>query len=598
MKPIHPGILLIASLFAVIGACGGGAGGIAGLSPSPPTGGGGIGGTGLTTSGTIDGTGSILVNGVRFDVSDADIRIDGEPATEADLGPGMVVTVRGTLDDDDAAEATAEEVDYERDLIGPVDSIEIGTDGSSMRLRILDRSVIAERVNTVFSGLDFDTIALDDRVDVSGFTDEQNRIRATRIALNTDSIAGQNDVKLRATVSQLAGTEFRAGDRLVRAGNATLVNLPGGALANGQQVEVTGTLAGSIITANRITLVGSLADNLQSGDELRVQGTITNFVSRGDFRVRDIPVNAGDAELDLAGGTLREGLVVEIEGPWNGSALDAERVRARRGRTRAEARLGDIDAAAGTLTLQFVYGSVTLTTDERTLFTGDDDDDFLSIGALRTGDFLVAEAIRDGNTLLATRVRREDEEDDEVLQGPVDSLVSGVSVTLLGVRFETTGAEFETIDNVEVDATTFYNSLGVGDLVRVEDDEPADGIADEVEFESATNLDGDIEFPEDDSDDDDSGDDSLDDDGDDTPDADDDGDVSEEDSNEEGVDDPEDDSLEDEVTDDNEDTLDDGAGDDTLDDGVDDDLPDADDMSDDDLDDPDDDDDDDDGIEE
>lgn len=505
MNPTRPGMLLVASLFALVSACGGG-GGLAALSPSPSIGGGGsggIGGTGLTTSGTIDGTGSIFVNGVRFDVGAADIRIDGEPATEADLGPGMVVTVRGTLDDDDPGQGTAQEVDYERDLVGPVDSIELSSDGNSMRLRILDRSVIAERVNTVFSGLRFDTLSLNDVVEVSGFTDEQNRIRATRIALDPDFVAGQSEIKVQGTVSELANAEFRLGDRLVRAGNATLVNLPGGSLANGQQVEITGTLSGNIVTASRITRVGSLVDNLQSGDELRVQGTITDFVSRSSFRVRDIPVDAGNASLELAGDTLREGLVVEIQGPWNGSALEADSITARRGRIRAEARLGDIDAAAGTLTLQFRTGSVTLASDGRTLFTDDDDDeDFLALNALRVGDFLVTEAIRDGATLLATRVRREDEIDEDVLQGPVDSFVSGTSITLLGVTFETAGAEFETLDDVTVDATTFYRSVSAGDLVRVEDEDPADGFADKVEFESALSLDGDIEFPEDDSDED------------------------------------------------------------------------------------------------
>lgn len=498
------GILVIASAFAIVSACGGGGGGLAVLSPSLPIGGGssgGIGGSGFTTSGTIDGTGSIFVNGVRFDVSGADIRIDGESASEEDLGPGMVVTVRGSLDDDDPGRGIAEEVDYERELVGPIDSIELSSDGNSMRLRILNRSVIAERVNTVFSDLGFSTIALGQVVEISGFVDAQNRIRATRIALNPDFVAGQSEIKLQGTVSQLEGNEFRAGDRIVQAGNATLVNLPGGTLANGQQVEVTGTLTGNIITASQITLVGSLTDNLQSGDQLRVQGAITNFVNRSNFRVRDIPVSAASADLQLSGDSLREGLIVEIEGPWNGSVLDATSVKTRRGRIRAEARLSGIDAEARTLTLQFATGSITLTSDDRTLFT-DDDEDFLSFGALRTGAFVSAEAVLNGNTLLATRVRREDDDDDQILQGPVERFVSGVSVTILGVTFDTAGADFETVDDEEVDSDIFYASISIGDLVRVEDEEPANGIADEVTFESALNLDGDIEFPEDDSDDD------------------------------------------------------------------------------------------------
>ena len=330
----------------------------------------------------------------------------------------MIVTVQGSLEEDDPDAGTADEVDYERDLVGPVDSIELSSDNNSMRLRIFDRSVIAERVNTVFSGLGFDTIALNDVVEVSGFTDDQNRIRATRIALDPGFVPGQSEIRLRGTVSGLMGTAFQVGDRTVRADNAALVNLPGDTLANGQQVEVTGTLEGSTINASRITLTGSLVDNLQSGDPLLVQGTITDFVSPGNFRVRDIPVNAGEASLELAGDNLRNGLVAEIEGPWNGSLLDANLVKARRGRIRAEARLSDIDSEAGTLTLAFMTGSVTVTTDARTLLTDDDvDEGFLSIDALRAGDFVSTEALLDGNTLLATRVRREDEGDEDVLAG-------------------------------------------------------------------------------------------------------------------------------------------------------------------------------------
>ena len=70
-----------ATFLVLVTACGGGGGG------------GGIGGTGLTSSGTISGTGSIFVNGVRFDVDaraptkarDEGGRQQPEPATEAAL---------------------------------------------------------------------------------------------------------------------------------------------------------------------------------------------------------------------------------------------------------------------------------------------------------------------------------------------------------------------------------------------------------------------------------------------------------------------------------------------------------------------------------
>ena len=53
---------------------------------------GGIGGTGIT-SGPINGFGSIIVNGVRFDVAQAEILFNGVAAVEQRLRPGMVVQV-------------------------------------------------------------------------------------------------------------------------------------------------------------------------------------------------------------------------------------------------------------------------------------------------------------------------------------------------------------------------------------------------------------------------------------------------------------------------------------------------------------------------
>ena len=61
--------------------------------------GGGISGTGNMSSGfalgPIDGFGSVIVNGVRFDTSSATFTAEGMPATQADLAVGQVVEVQG-----------------------------------------------------------------------------------------------------------------------------------------------------------------------------------------------------------------------------------------------------------------------------------------------------------------------------------------------------------------------------------------------------------------------------------------------------------------------------------------------------------------------
>ena len=192
------------------------------------------------------------------------------------------------------------------------------------------------------------------------------------------------------------------------------------------------------------------------------------------------------------------GAVVEIDGNWDGSTLLAERIQARRGRIKLEAPATAVDAAAGTVTLGFAGGTVELSTDSRTLFDDDRDDlPFLTIGDLRSGDYLEAEAVQDGARLLATRIDRDEDDDERLLQAPVEAFVPGSSLTLLGVTFTTAGAEFENAVDDDIEPEAFYANLDIGALVKV-DDEDNDGNAEEVEFEFAAVLDGDRDFRDDD----------------------------------------------------------------------------------------------------
>ncbi|MEQ8264631.1 DUF5666 domain-containing protein [Pseudohaliea sp.] len=492
-----------ATFLVLVTACGGGGGGGGGdfaAADPPPSGGGGgggIGGTGLTSSGTISGTGSIFVNGVRFEVDEAEITVNGESAGETDLGLGMVVTVTGTVDDD-GSNGTAERVVFEAELKGPVDSLEANADGTTLQLTILGRRVIAERTGTVFEDVSFATLAVGDVVEVSGYEEADGRLRATRIDRDDDFLPGQDTVTLKGVVSGLSGSAFFLGDRAVDAGNATLEDLPGGALANGQRVEVRGTLEGGTLVAQRVSGEDDPGARFTAGEAARVEGAITAYVDDGSFSVGGVPVDATGAAREPSGLVLRDGAVVEIDGDWDGSTLIAGQVQARRGRIKLEAPATAVDATAGTVTLGFAGGTVELSTDSRTLFDDDRDDlPFLTIGDLRSGDYIEAEAVQDGARLLATRIDRDEDDDERLLQAPVEAFVEGSSLTLLGVTFTTAGADFENAVDDDIEPAAFYANLDTGALVKV-DDEDNDGNAEEVEFEFAAVLDGDRDFRDDD----------------------------------------------------------------------------------------------------
>ena len=81
-------IALAASIALTVSACGGGGGG-------DTTASGGTGGTGIVSIGVMN-KGSVILNGVRFEDTTANILIDDTPKTAAALQNGMVVKVLGS----------------------------------------------------------------------------------------------------------------------------------------------------------------------------------------------------------------------------------------------------------------------------------------------------------------------------------------------------------------------------------------------------------------------------------------------------------------------------------------------------------------------
>ena len=491
--------LLTAGSLLCLQACGGGGGGGGVAAVIDPGGGGagggqGIIGTGLTSSGTIDGTGSVFVNGVRFDIDDAEIAIDGETAREDDLGPGMAVRIKGTVAEDDKS-GKATRVDVSTSLEGPVSAIKRNADNSSARLTILGQTVIVERTSTVFEGVRFGALATGTALEVSGYRDPNGRLRATRVEADDDP----NEVQIDGPVEALEGLKFRIGAQPVDASAANLGDLPNSALSAGLRVSVEGRLQNGVIVADDIDPADDLSRGLEANAAITLLGSVSGL-SGSTFVVEGLTVDTSNAQLQTGGLPLRNGSIVEVRGVWDGRRVAARSVTRRRGRIEFEGSLASVASATRSLALRVGNNTVSVATDERTLFDDERDNiKFLKLSNLATGDFLRVEALSMGGRLLATRVDREDDDDeDTVLQAPLQSFVNGISVTLQGVTFNVTRAEFENVDDKDINASAFFANLKTGALLRVTDKAPADGFAEEVEFEFATALDGDREFEDDD----------------------------------------------------------------------------------------------------
>jgi Domain of unknown function (DUF5666) len=441
----------------------------------------GIGGTGITASGTIDGFGSIFVNGVEFETDSASVVLDSSAAGEADLRLGMVVSVSGTVEQNGLV-GTANHIEFDDEVQGPITAITLGADDTTKTLTVFGVSVFVDQTATTFDDVTYGTLALNDVIEVSGFFDSATLLRATRIEKKEDFVAGVSEIEVKGVVAGLTDELFMLGALTIDYSTADLSNVSGGGLAVGMNVEVKGTLSGTHVSATDIETEEGPFD--ADEDHVSLEGIITDFIDAGNFTVAGQAINAANAELEPANLLLQNGLQVELEGAMVNGVLIADEVEARSGEVKLSATVQSLDVAngVGTVTLEFAAGTVSFSIDNKTEL-GDETDTFdpLQLADIRAGDFLTVKALINGDQIIATEVRLEHPNQEKV-RGPVDSFISNSEITLLGLTFSTAGAEFEDDNNNSVSSTTFYSQLSNGAIVEVEDDLPADGVADEVEL--------------------------------------------------------------------------------------------------------------------
>ena len=431
---------VIGLICALLVACGGGGGGggVSGIDP-----GGGIGGTGMTSSGSISAFGSIFVNGVEYETDSASISVDGDDATEAELGLGMVVTVIGTVNDDSVT-GTAERVIYRE-----------------------KHSVTLEGEQVITS--------------LTEYFSPAGQLLATRIEKKSDFVPGTTEVELKGTVENLTDTQFDIGDFTVDYSSADLTDVPNATLSEGMFVEVKGVLDGTLITASEVEEEDSLEDNFNPNDDVSVEGVVTDFVDNSNFRVAGVPVDASNAVFSPQGTTLQDGMVGEAEGSWDGTTLNAEEIELRGGDIRMRARVESVSTAEQTITLQFFGGTVTVSVDNQTSYEdGTGQLENMVLGDINAEDFVRVEALESDSGLLATDVKR-DELDDDRLRAPVEAVDPLVSITLLGITYFTDAST--TYEDGTLTEAQFYDLVQVGTVVQVDDDLVTDGTADEVDLE-------------------------------------------------------------------------------------------------------------------
>jgi len=318
------------SLSVLLAACGGGGGGADKPAPTPVT------PSASYASGTIDGFGSILVNGVRYDERQARIT-DGDGVLLASdaLKLGMAVHVM------------ARQILVRSDLEGPLSAV-VGD-----RLTVLGQTVIVDAA-TVFEDGRAAALQVGRVLEVHGLRDAQGRILASRIEIEDDA---DEPWRLRAPVDavDMSRRTLRIGEAVVNwSGVQVAAALAAGdvvSLRLARQPDAAGLWVATALSVQRPTLPE------QAGVEADVTGHITRMDSPTRFVVDGLSVDAGSAARLPAG--LAVGDLVEVEGMFQDGVLRASEVE-RKLRLDSddgfeiEGRITAVDSLAGIFELRGV----------------------------------------------------------------------------------------------------------------------------------------------------------------------------------------------------------------------------------------------------
>ena len=404
----------------------------------------------VVSKGTISGFGSVIVNGITFDTSNATFTIDGSVGTQSDLAVGQVVVIEGELGEDPTT-ATASSVDFDDAVEGPIDAIDL----AASTLTVLGQTVRIDAATSFDDDIDpaaIDGLNLNDIIEVSGFFLADGTISATRIERR--AMAGE--FELTGTVSNLGATTFEINGFVVDFSAAMLENFPSGAPEDGQRVEVKGDSLGGAgeLIATRVEFKGG--DFGDDGDQAEIEGFITRFVSPTDFDVEGVPIttNAQTIYENGSSADLALNRKVEVEGEINATGV----IVAAEVEIEIESEIEVESTVEATSSSQLTVLGIAVSIDESTRIEDKSSAGVENFGLadISVGDYVEIRGYEDTGGVTATLLERRDFDGDVAVRGIVES-VSDPNFTILGVTIQTNAmTTFEDQSGASITAAEFF----------------------------------------------------------------------------------------------------------------------------------------------
>lgn len=375
---------------------------------------GGIGGSGIsnaTSIGMITGFGSIWVNGVRYDVSNARFSRDGlSNVTQSDYRLGEIVTIRGSVNADGVS-GIADSVEFDDVLEGTIS--QVNADGTT--IHVLGETVLTDS-RTISHG--FATPAAlqpGNVVEISGYR-IASEIKATSITLKQTSFTpNQSVLEIKGTISNvnLTTQTFSLGQWIVEYSGASL-SLINNTPQNGDYVEVKSMQAiqGNRLIATEVELEDEYP-TFGAGEDVELEGVVTAFTNDLQFSVNGQPVVTNSSTRFEYGTSadIKLNSLLEVEGSINASGvLIATEVSIKQSDSDTQSELEGLILNIDQVSRTLILGTSTVLVDNNTRITEEVNDRYISLSFedLRVNDEIemYGSRLNDGR-ILALSIERE-----------------------------------------------------------------------------------------------------------------------------------------------------------------------------------------------
>ncbi len=269
---------------------------------------------GVLANAALRNTSTIRVAGVDYDISQAQIFVDGVPGAGTDLKVGQVLDVTDIVYPEGWPDAgglpTAGIVSFQDLVQGPISSIQSTGPGVGV-LTVLGQQVTVDLSTVIDASLGgFDMLSIGDRLEISGYAGAPGEVLATRI-----DPAPAGPFELTGELRFVNNNVLLIGNQIVFIGIADLTDFGEDGPQVGDWAEVQGVLRGNFIVALTVERQtrGLTGEAMQ---EIELEGFITAVDSPSSFEVDGTPVVTNvDTEFDDGDPQdVAVGAFVEVEG--------------------------------------------------------------------------------------------------------------------------------------------------------------------------------------------------------------------------------------------------------------------------------------------